>query len=383
MIGTLLLPQHVLIVPQYILFRTLGLVGGDWPYLPLLMPQFLATEAFFVFLMVQFMRGVPRELDEAARIDGAGPFGIFRHIILPLSRPALVTTAIFSFIWTWNDFFRQLVFLSQLEDYTVPVALTLFIDSTSQSAVRPDVRHVGAVAAAGLPVLRRVPADARRGDQHQWHQGLIPRTPASGGTGATSPATPPTWRCSASCWPWRRFHWSPPPRRSARPARRCTTGRVPAVGRRRVRTVRRFGRAVLPGAPVSLLALTGAALLAADLAALATGRVPGGPAALLVTALVAAGLAGYAGLVVVEVGGNGGGRWRASARSAARACLDAPTRWAALTGVIALAGLLTVLVTPVAVPILAGYTVAALHAVAGRQRFATGAAPVPAHPELP
>ncbi|GGM39304.1 sugar ABC transporter permease [Micromonospora sonchi] len=137
MIGTLLLPSHVLIVPQYILFRSFGLVGGDWPYLPLLIPQFLATEAFFVFLMVQFMRGIPRELDEAARIDGAGAFGIFRHVILPLSRPALVTTAIFSFIWTWNEFFRQLVYLSNLSDYTVPVALTLFIDSTSQSAVGP------------------------------------------------------------------------------------------------------------------------------------------------------------------------------------------------------------------------------------------------------
>ncbi|MGC4892494.1 carbohydrate ABC transporter permease [Micromonospora sp. DT31] len=137
MIGTLLLPGHVLIVPQYILFRSLGLVGGDWPYLPLLVPQFLATEAFFVFLMVQFMRGIPRELDEAATIDGASPYGVFRHVILPLSRPALVTTAIFSFIWTWNDFFRQLVFLSNLEDYTVPVALTLFIDSTSQSSVGP------------------------------------------------------------------------------------------------------------------------------------------------------------------------------------------------------------------------------------------------------
>lgn len=137
MIGTLLLPGHVLIVPQYILFRSLGLVGGDWPYLPLLIPHFLATEAFFVFLMVQFMRGIPRELDEAAKIDGASPYGVFRHIILPLSRPALVTTAIFSFIWTWNDFFRQLVYLSTLEDYTVPVALTLFIDSTSQSAVGP------------------------------------------------------------------------------------------------------------------------------------------------------------------------------------------------------------------------------------------------------
>jgi multiple sugar transport system permease protein len=137
MIGTLLLPGHVLIIPQYILFRTLGWVGGDWPYLPLLVPHFLATEAFFVFLMVQFMRGIPRELDEAATIDGASPYRIFQHVVLPLSRPALVTTAIFSFIWTWNDFFRQLVYLSQLKDYTVPVALTLFIDSTSESSVGP------------------------------------------------------------------------------------------------------------------------------------------------------------------------------------------------------------------------------------------------------
>jgi multiple sugar transport system permease protein len=137
MIGTLLLPGHVLIIPQYILFRTLGWVGGDWPYLPLLVPHFLATEAFFVFLIVQFMRGIPRELDEAATIDGASPYKVFRHVILPLSRPALVTTAIFSFIWTWNDFFRQLVYLSDLKDYTVPVALTLFIDSTSETSVGP------------------------------------------------------------------------------------------------------------------------------------------------------------------------------------------------------------------------------------------------------
>ena len=98
MIGTLLLPGHVLIIPQYILFRTLHWVGGSWPYLPLLVPHFLATEAFFVFLMVQFMRGIPRELDEAAVIDGASPYKVFQHVILPLSRPALVTTAIFSFI---------------------------------------------------------------------------------------------------------------------------------------------------------------------------------------------------------------------------------------------------------------------------------------------
>jgi multiple sugar transport system permease protein len=137
MIGTLLLPGHVLIIPQYILFRTLGWVGGNWPYLPLLVPHFLATEAFFVFLIVQFMRGIPRELDEAATIDGASSYQVFKNVILPLSRPALVTTAIFSFIWTWNDFFRQLVYLSDLKDYTVPVALTLFIDSTSESSVGP------------------------------------------------------------------------------------------------------------------------------------------------------------------------------------------------------------------------------------------------------
>ena len=101
------------------------------------MPQFLATEAFFVFLMVQFMRGIPRELDEAAKIDGCAPFGIFWHVILPLSRPALVTTAIFSFIWTWNDFFRQLVYLPTWTTTRCRSALRLFIDSTGQTAVGP------------------------------------------------------------------------------------------------------------------------------------------------------------------------------------------------------------------------------------------------------
>jgi multiple sugar transport system permease protein len=134
MIGTLLLPGHVLVIPQYILFRTLDWTGT---IAPLVVPHFLATEAFFVFLMVQFMRGIPRELDEAAMIDGCGPFQIFLRIILPLSRPAIVTTTIFSFIWTWNEFFRQLVYLSDITQWTVPVALRQFIDSSGQSAVGP------------------------------------------------------------------------------------------------------------------------------------------------------------------------------------------------------------------------------------------------------
>jgi multiple sugar transport system permease protein len=132
MIGTLLLPTHVLIIPQYILFRTFDWIGT---LLPLLVPQFLATEAFFIFLMVQFMRGIPRELDEAARIDGCGPYQVFLRVVLPLSKPALVTTAIFSFIWTWNEFFRQLVYLGDESDWTVSVALRQFVDSAGQSNV--------------------------------------------------------------------------------------------------------------------------------------------------------------------------------------------------------------------------------------------------------
>jgi multiple sugar transport system permease protein len=134
MIGTLLLPSHVLIVPQYVMFNYFGWI--DTP-LPLIVPKLLATEAFFVFLMVQFMRGIPRELDDAAKIDGCTPYGVFRHVILPLSRPALVTTAIFSFIWTWNDFFTQLVYLPSPTSYTVPIALRLFIDSSGQTSLGP------------------------------------------------------------------------------------------------------------------------------------------------------------------------------------------------------------------------------------------------------
>ncbi|MDI1461368.1 carbohydrate ABC transporter permease [Catellatospora sp. KI3] len=134
MIVTLLLPGHVLIIPQYVLFHEFGWV--DTP-LPLIVPKLLATEAFFVFLMVQFMRGIPRELDDAAKIDGSGPYRIFWHVIAPLARPALITTAIFSFIWTWNDFFAQLVYLPSVPSYTVPIALRLFVDSSGQTSLGP------------------------------------------------------------------------------------------------------------------------------------------------------------------------------------------------------------------------------------------------------
>ncbi|HKP05932.1 MAG TPA: carbohydrate ABC transporter permease [Microbacterium sp.] len=130
MLLTLMLPIHVLIVPQYIMFSQIGWVNT---FLPLIVPKFLAVDAFFVFLMVQFFRGIPKELEEAARIDGAGYWRTFIQIMLPLTVPALATTAIFTFIWTWNDFYTQLVFLTKPEIQTVPVALRNFVDATSQS----------------------------------------------------------------------------------------------------------------------------------------------------------------------------------------------------------------------------------------------------------
>ncbi|MFI7079034.1 hypothetical protein ACIBO1_17215 [Micromonospora sp. NPDC049903] len=135
-------------------------------------------------------------------------------------------------------------------------------------------------------------------------------------------------------------------------------------------TFSRFGRGLLPGLPVALLGLAVVGLLAADLVALATGRVPGGALALSVTTVVAAGLLGYAAAVVVEVGSTGGTGWRSAASRAARACLDHPAHWAALAGTTVVAALLGVLVTPVAVPILAGYALAAVHAVARRRPVA-------------
>ncbi|GHD74137.1 sugar ABC transporter permease [Streptomyces mirabilis] len=134
MIATMMLPHHAVLIPQYIIFNKLGMVDTYWP---LILPKFLATEAFFVFLIVQFMRGLPRELDEAARIDGCGPFRIFWSVVLPLTRPALITTAIFTFIWSWNDFFTQLIYLFDPEKFTITLALRNFVDQSSSSAYGP------------------------------------------------------------------------------------------------------------------------------------------------------------------------------------------------------------------------------------------------------
>lgn len=127
MLGTMMIPYHVLAVPQYVLFGQLGWIDT---FLPLIVPKFFAVEGFFIFLIAQFIRGIPRELDAAAAVDGCGPFRTFWHIILPLCGPAMVTTAIFSFMWTWDDFFGQLIYLGSFENYTVPLGLAALQAST-------------------------------------------------------------------------------------------------------------------------------------------------------------------------------------------------------------------------------------------------------------
>jgi multiple sugar transport system permease protein len=130
MLMTLMLPYQVVLIPQYVLFRQLGWVDT---ILPLVAPKFLAVDAFFIFLMVQFFRGIPRELDEAAQMDGCSPWRIFWKIMLPLSLPVMTTAAIFTFIWTWDDFFAPLIYLNDMKQYTVMLGLRTFLDSTGES----------------------------------------------------------------------------------------------------------------------------------------------------------------------------------------------------------------------------------------------------------
>ncbi len=124
MLTTLMLPVQVQIIPQYLVFSQL-----DWinTFYPLLLPR-IGGQAFFIFMIMQFIRGIPRDLDEAAEMDGCGKGGIFFRIILPQIVPALITAAIFAFYWTWEDFLTPLIYLNAPKLYTVSLALRAFAD---------------------------------------------------------------------------------------------------------------------------------------------------------------------------------------------------------------------------------------------------------------
>ncbi len=127
MMSTMMLPYQVVMIPQYIIFRNLGLTNT---YVPLILPSWF-SRAFFVFMIMQFIHGLPRELDEAAIIDGCSRYSVFTRIILPLIKPALITTIIINFYWAWDDFMGPLIYLSRPTKYPVSLAIKLFADSTS------------------------------------------------------------------------------------------------------------------------------------------------------------------------------------------------------------------------------------------------------------
>ena len=130
MLLSMMLPAQVLMIPQYLWYQKLNWVGT---FLPLIVPYFFATQGFFIYLISNFIGGIPVELDEAAKIDGCSYMGIFSRIMIPLIKPALVTSCIFSFMWRWDDFLSALLYVNKTAMYPVSLALKLFCDPGSSS----------------------------------------------------------------------------------------------------------------------------------------------------------------------------------------------------------------------------------------------------------
>jgi len=145
-LSTMMLPAMVTEIPRFILFQQLGWVDT---FYPLVIPAFFGGSAFFIFLLRQFFRTIPIDLDEAARIDGCGSFRIYSTIIMPLSKPVLATVLIFSFIWNWNDFWGPLVYLRSADNKTLALGLQVF-----QGLYQTEYHHLMAASLVVLlPVL--------------------------------------------------------------------------------------------------------------------------------------------------------------------------------------------------------------------------------------
>ena len=128
MISTLFLPQVVLNVPQYLMYNTFGWIDSPW-YLPLWVPSLFATETYFVYQLVQFMRSIPHDLDEAAAIDGCGPVKTLYKIICPMLSPSLVACGLFQFMWSCNDFMGPLLYVSTPRKYPMSIFVKLSMDA--------------------------------------------------------------------------------------------------------------------------------------------------------------------------------------------------------------------------------------------------------------
>ena len=131
LIATILLPKSVLLVPQYLMFREFGWLDT---FLPLYVPAAFATEGFFVFMIIQFMRSLPAEMEEAAVMDGCNSLQVLAYVVVPVITPAIISVALFQFMWSMNDFLSPLIYLSSVEKYPVALALKLSIDVTEATS---------------------------------------------------------------------------------------------------------------------------------------------------------------------------------------------------------------------------------------------------------
>ncbi len=150
MLGTMMIPVWVTLIPQYILFFKLKMINT---YVPLTIGSWLGGGAFVIFMLRQFILSIPRELDEAARIDGAGPLRILVQVIVPLMKPALTTVAILTFLGQWNDFFGPFIYLNKLELFTAAVGLRYFQVIPLESGQPKDHLLMAASAITTIPVL--------------------------------------------------------------------------------------------------------------------------------------------------------------------------------------------------------------------------------------
>ena len=128
LVATLMLPNSVLIVPRYLLYNQFGWLDS---YMPFYVQALFACNSFFVYQIVQFMRGLPKDLDESAYIDGCGTFRVFWQILLPLMKPAIFSAGLFQFMWTYNDYFNPLIYLNSTNKYVISLALRSTLDAES------------------------------------------------------------------------------------------------------------------------------------------------------------------------------------------------------------------------------------------------------------
>jgi ABC-type glycerol-3-phosphate transport system permease component len=141
-LSTMMIPYHAVLIPQFLLFSNLGWLNS---LKPLIVPSFFGGGAFFIFLLRQFFMTIPRDYDDAARIDGCGTFGILWQIIVPMSRPALGTVAIYTFMDTWNDFLAPLIYLRTPDKQTLAIAVQQWQRQIQQVGYQHDWNHIMAI----------------------------------------------------------------------------------------------------------------------------------------------------------------------------------------------------------------------------------------------